>query len=253
VSRAAGHLRLMEELRPGHTEYQAQAVLEYEFRFGGCSGPAYGSICAGGANATVLHYTNNDRALTAGELLLVDAAGEYGGYCADITRTFPVGASFDEGQAALYDVTLAAQKAAIDVVRPGVAIEEVHRTALRVLVDGLLSLGLLSGTADECLEKNAYAPFYMHNTSHWLGMDVHDAGSYRKNGASRALEEGMVLTVEPGLYVRGDQPVDERYRGVGIRIEDDVLVTASGCDVLTRDAIKERAEIETIRRRALSR
>jgi Xaa-Pro aminopeptidase len=248
---AAGHVRLMEELRPGHTEYQAQAVLEYEFRFGGCSGPAYGSICAGGANATVLHYTNNDRALADGELLLVDAAGEYGGYCADITRTFPVGASFDAGQAALYDITLAAQKAAIDVVRPGVGIDEVHRAALRVLADGLVSLGLVEGTVDECLEKNTYAPFYMHNTSHWLGMDVHDAGSYRKDGASRQLEEGMVLTVEPGLYVRLDQPVDEKYRGIGIRIEDDVLVTASGHEVLTRDAIKERAEIESLRRKAI--
>jgi Xaa-Pro aminopeptidase len=248
---AAAHMRLMEALRPGFTEYQAQALLEYEFRFGGCTGPAYGSICAGGANATVLHYTNNDRTLEDGELLLVDAAGEYGGYCADITRTFPVGASFTKPQATLYDLALAAQQAAIDTVRPGTAMEEVHRTAVRVLVEGLLSIGLLTGTVDENLEKNEYARFYMHNTSHWLGMDVHDAGSYRVSGASRVLAEGMVLTVEPGLYVRRDADVDPAYRGIGIRIEDDVLVTANGHEVMTSDAVKDRAEIERLRRTAL--
>ncbi|MFN2428118.1 MAG: aminopeptidase P N-terminal domain-containing protein [Candidatus Binatia bacterium] len=249
---AAAHMRLMETLRPGFTEYQAQALLEYEFRFGGCTGPAYGSICAGGTGGTVLHYTNNDRTLADGELLLVDAAGEYGGYCADITRTFPVGASFNEGQAALYDIVLAAQTMAIDTVRPGVSIEDVHKSALRVLVEGLLDLGLLEGGADECIEKNAYAPYYMHNTSHWLGMDVHDAGSYRVGGASRPLEPGMVLTVEPGLYVRADAPVAEKLRGIGIRIEDDVLVTEAGHEVLSADVVKERADIESLRRRALA-
>ncbi|HXC51210.1 MAG TPA: aminopeptidase P N-terminal domain-containing protein [Candidatus Limnocylindrales bacterium] len=249
---AAAHMRLMETLRPGQTEYQAQALLEYEFRYGGCTGPAYGSICAGGANATVLHYTSNDRALADGELLLVDAAGEYGGYCADITRTFPVGASFSAGQAELYDIALAAQEASIEAVRPGIAIEEVHRTALRVLVEGLISIGLLTGTVDECIERNAYTPFYMHNTSHWLGMDVHDAGSYRTSGSSRVLEEGMVLTVEPGLYVRSDLLVDEKFRGVGIRIEDDILVTAGGREIMTSDVIKGRGEIEKIRKRALA-
>jgi Xaa-Pro aminopeptidase len=249
---AAAHMRLMETLRPGFTEYQAQALLEYEFRFGGCTGPAYGSICAGGAGATVLHYTSNDRTLRDGELLLVDAAGEYGGYCADITRTFPVGKTYTKGQAALYDIVLAAQKASIEAVRPGVAIEAVHRTSLEVLVDGLIELGLLTGSRDECIEKTAYTPYYMHNTSHWLGMDVHDAGSYRTNGASRALEPGMVLTVEPGLYVRADAEADPALRGIGIRIEDDVLVTDSGCEVLTSDVVKERADIEKIRTRALS-
>jgi Xaa-Pro aminopeptidase len=249
---AAAHMRLMETLKPGFTEYQAQALLEYEFRFGGCTGPAYGSICAGGAGATVLHYTNNDRSLSDGELLLVDAAGEYGGYCADITRTFPVGAKYTKGQAALYDIVLAAQKASIDAVRPGVAIEAVHRTSLEVLVDGLIDLGLLTGSRDECIEKSAYTPYYMHNTSHWLGMDVHDAGSYRTNGASRALEPGMVLTVEPGLYVRSDADVDEGLRGIGIRIEDDVLVTADGHEVLTSDVVKDRADIEKLRARALA-
>jgi Xaa-Pro aminopeptidase len=249
---AAAHMRLMETLRPGQTEYQAQALLEYEFRFGGCTGPAYGSICAGGAAATVLHYTSNDRTLADGELLLVDAAGEYGGYCADITRTFPVGARFSEGQAALYDIVLAAQLAAIAAVRPGVLVEEIHRIALGVLVEGLLGLGLLTGSVEECIQRSAYTPYYMHNTSHWLGMDVHDAGSYRTNGGSRALEPGMVLTVEPGLYVRSDADVDAKLRGIGIRIEDDVLVTEKGHEVLSAGVVKDRGEIEKLRKRALA-
>jgi Xaa-Pro aminopeptidase len=250
---AAAHMRLMESLRPGQTEYQAQALLEYEFRYGGCSGPAYGSICAGGAGATVLHYTNNDRRLDDGDLVLVDAGGEYGGYCADITRTFPVGSKFSRAQAALYDVVLAAQTKAIAAVQPGVAIEDIHKTALRVLVEGLIDLGVLAGSVDECLQKNAYTPYYMHNTSHWLGMDVHDAGSYRTGEVSRPLEAGMVLTVEPGLYVRSDdQAVEEKMRGIGIRIEDDVLVTQSGCEVLTAGAAKDRRDIEKLRRTAMA-
>jgi len=248
---AAAHTRLMETLRPGDHEYQAQAIVEHELRMRGCSGPAYGSICAGGVGATVLHYTRNDRALADGELLLVDAAGEYGGYCADITRTFPVGARFRDAQARLYDIVLAAQTRAIEAVRPGVAIEEVHRVALRVLVEGLLDLGFLTGSVDDCLAKSAQTPYYMHNTSHWLGMDVHDAGSYRVGEASRPLEAGMVLTVEPGLYVRADAGVDEAYRGIGIRIEDDVLVTETGSEVLTADVVKTREDIEKLRKAAL--
>ncbi|HEY2773728.1 MAG TPA: aminopeptidase P N-terminal domain-containing protein [Candidatus Binatia bacterium] len=248
---AAAHTRLMETIRPGQNEYQAQALLEFEFRNGGCTGPAYGSICAGGAGATVLHYTTNDRELVDGELMLVDAAGEYGGYCADITRTFPVGRKFTSGQAALYDIVLASQKAAIEAVRPGVRIDEVHRIAIRELVEGMLGLELLTGTVDECMERNAYALYYMHNTSHWLGMDVHDAGSYRVGGDSRVLEPGMVLTVEPGIYLRTDAPVDEKLRGIGIRIEDDVLVTESGREVLTDDVPKDRRELEKLRKRAL--
>jgi Xaa-Pro aminopeptidase len=249
---AASHTRLFETMKPGWTEYQAQALLEYEFRFRGCTGPAYGSICAGGDGATVLHYTRNDRVLADGELLLIDAAGEYGGYCADITRTIPVGAKFTEGQAALYDIVLAAQKRSIEAVKPGVPVEEVHKASVRVLVEGLVELGVLSGTVEECISKNAYTPYYMHNTSHWLGMDVHDAGTYRVGGASRPLEAGMVLTVEPGLYLRADAAVDEKLRGIGIRIEDDVLVTETGYEVLTADVVKERADIEKLRARALA-
>lgn len=247
---AQAHMRLMETVVPGQGEYEAQALLEFEFRRRGCSGPAYGSICAGGAGATVLHYTANDRELVAGELLLVDAAGEYGGYCADITRTFPVSATFDRDQAAVYDVVLEAQLAAIDAVRPGATVEKVHDAAIRALASGLLDLGVLEGTVEHAIEKNLLVPYYMHNTSHWLGMDVHDAGSYRTDGASRTLEEGMVLTVEPGLYFRADAPVGEGLRGIGVRIEDDVVVTADGCEVLTAGVVKTRAEIEALRRRA---
>lgn len=247
---ALAHTRLMQTLRPGQTEYQAQALLEYEFRLGGCTGPAYGSICAGGAGATVLHYTSNDRTLVDGELLLVDAAGEYGGYCADITRSFPVGRKFTDMQARVYDIVLAAQKKAIEAVRPGIAMDEVHKSALGVLVDGLIELGLVTPPAQECLEKSAYAPYYMHNTSHWLGMDVHDAGTYRVNDASRPLEPGMVLTVEPGLYIRSDALVDENMRGIGIRIEDDILVTETGYENLTHGVAKQRADIEALRREA---
>lgn len=250
---AMAHRRLMETLRPGDREYQAQALLDYEFRYHGCAGPAYGTICAGGANATVLHYTRNDDVLRDHDLLLVDAGGEYGGYCADITRTFPVGAAFSKPQAGLYDCVLAAQLAAIDLVRPGVTIEEVHKACVRVLTQGLLDLGTLDGSLDECIEKAKYSPFYMHNTSHWLGMDVHDAGTYRRDGASQRLEPGMVLTVEPGLYLRADAPVAIEFRGIGIRIEDDVLVTEAGAEVLTQAAPKQRAELETLRRAALAR
>jgi len=250
---AGAHRRLVETLRPGDREYQAQALLDYEFRFHGCAGPAYGSICAGGANATVLHYTRNEDVLRDGDLLLVDAGGEYGGYCADITRSFPVGSAFSKPQAALYDCVLAAQLAAIDLVRPGVTIQEVHEASVRVLTQGLLDLGILEGTLEACIEQSKYTPFYMHNTSHWLGMDVHDAGAYRRDGASRTLEAGMVLTVEPGLYVRADAAVTEEFRGIGIRIEDDVLVTESGAEVLSADAPKQRAELESLRRAAAAR
>ena len=244
------HARIVETLRAGMTEYQVQAQLEHDFRFGGCTGPAYGSICAGGIDATILHYTRNDKTLEDGQLLLIDAAGEYGGYCADITRTIPVGRAYTPAQAELYDLVLAAQLASIDAIRPGLTIETVHKTSVRVLTQGLLDLGLLTGSLDECIEKNAHQAFYMHNTSHWLGMDVHDAGTYRVGDSSRALEPGMVLTVEPGIYVRADAPVDERWRGIGIRIEDDILVTEGGCENLTAAAPKTRADIERKRGQA---
>jgi len=247
---AAAHHRLVECLRPGMHEYQVQALVEFAFRDAGCAGPAYGTIAAGGANATVLHYTRNDKRLEDGELLLVDAGGEYGGYCADITRTFPVGTAYSKAQAEIYDLVLAAQQAATETVRPGARYEDVHAAAVRVITEGLIGLGLLSGSVDECIEAGSYTKYYMHRTGHWLGMDVHDVGSYKVGGESRVLEPRMVLTVEPGIYVAEDCDAPERYRGIGIRIEDDVLVTSSGHEVLTADAPKARAEVERLRRGA---
>ena len=244
---AQAHLDLMKSARSGMYEYQVEAMLEHAFRNGGCTGPAYGTIAAAGANATVLHYTRNDRCLENDDLLLVDAGGEYGGYCADITRTLPVATTFSSAQAELYDIVLAAQKAAIEAIGPGTTHEDVHGVAVRVLVQGMLDVGLLEGDADECIEAERYKPYYMHGTSHWLGMDVHDVGSYRSGSGSRTLETGMILTVEPGLYVSETSDAPEKYRGIGIRIEDDVLVTGSGFDVLTSGAPKERDEIETLR------
>jgi Xaa-Pro aminopeptidase len=247
---AGAHRRAYERARPGMYEYQVEALIEQAMRHDGCAGPAYGTIVASGANATVLHYTRNDRRLEDGDLLLIDAGGEYGGYCADITRTVPVGAAFSPAQAEIYDAVLAAQKAAIHAVAPGVRHDEIHRTALRSLVESLIASGLLQGSVDESIQSEAYKTFYMHNTSHWLGMDVHDVGSYREGDAGRTLEPGMVLTVEPGIYIREDAQVPERYRGIGIRIEDDVLVTPMGHEVLTADLAKDRRDIEGLRRRA---
>jgi len=246
------HRQIMETLRPGMHEYEVQASVEYAFRAGGCAGPAYGTIAAGGANATVLHYVRNDQPLADGELLLLDAGGEFGGYCADVTRTMPVGRTWSRAQAAVYDLVLAAQLKAIETISPGVTHEEVHKTALRVLVDGMIALGLLHGSVDECIESEAYKAYYMHGTGHWLGMDVHDVGSYREGESSRRLQPGIVTTVEPGLYVRNDADAPEEYRGIGVRIEDDVVVTDTGREVLTSDAPKQRAEIEALRARACS-
>jgi Xaa-Pro aminopeptidase len=247
---ADAHRAIMQTIRPGDAEFQVDALVEYLFRNGGCSGPAYGSIAAAGANATVLHYTQNDRTLADGDLLLLDAGGEYGGYCGDITRTFPIGAAYSKAQARLYDIVLAAQTAAIATVKPGASVESVHIAALEVLVAGLIDVGLVPGDVGDAIAKRSYERFYMHRTSHWLGMDVHDAGRYAIDGKSRLLAEGMVLTVEPGLYV----PVDDAsaFRGIGIRIEDDVLVTATGSEVLTAAAPKDRGEIEMLRREAVA-
>lgn len=248
---ASAHAAAMRSARAGQYEYEIEALIEYEFRRGGASGPAYPSIVAAGGNATVLHYIQNDRALRAGELLLIDAGAEYECYCADVTRTFPVSARFEGRGRALYEIVLAAQLAAIAMIRPGVRFDDVHQAALHVLVDGLLRLGLLSGDAATILEKEEFKPFFMHRTSHWLGIDVHDVGLYKIDGQSRPLEPGMVLTVEPGLYIGAHlASVPAEWHGVGIRIEDDVLVTAAGHDVLTAAIPKRIDDIEAIRREA---
>jgi Xaa-Pro aminopeptidase len=205
---------------------------------------------AGGANACVLHYVDNDAPLADGDLVLIDAGCELNGYAADITRTFPVGARFSGAQREVYDIVLAAQAAAIAEVRAGRAWNEPHDAAVKVLAQGMLDLGLLKGSLAETLEKETYKRFYMHRTGHWLGLDVHDAGEYKRAGKWRSLVAGMTLTVEPGLYIRAAEDVPERLRGIGIRIEDDVLVTEAGCEVLTAAAPKNIADIEALKRDA---
>lgn len=243
------HNAALAQVRPGMREYEIEALINYVFRARGAHAPGYNSIVAGGENATILHYTENDMELKDGSLLLIDAGAEYAGYTADITRTFPVGTKFTKDQRAVYDIVLAAQLAAIASVKPGTRFDDVHRTALDVLVGGLVQLGVLEGDPAELIAQKGFQPFYMHRTSHWLGLDVHDAGLYVDgDGKSRVLEPGMVLTVEPGLYFGdGILEYDPRWRGIGVRIEDDVLVTASGHDVLSRDAIKDPAAIEKAR------
>ena len=240
------HRRAMQICRPGMREYQIEAEFLHEFRTHGAE-PAYPSIVGGGENACILHYTENDAELTDGDLVLIDAGAEYQCYAADITRTFPVNGRFSAPQRAVYEVVLAAQYAAIDKVRPGNTWNDPHAAAVEVLTEGLVELGLLKGKVRTLLKKEAYRQFYMHRTGHWLGMDVHDVGDYKVGGEWRVLEPGMVLTVEPGLYIpAGAKGVARKWWNIGVRIEDDVLVTADGCEVLTAAAPKAVDEIEAL-------
>ncbi len=242
-----GHLRAMRCCRPGLHEYQIEAELAHEFASHGMRSQAYPSIVAGGSNACVLHYTENSAVLHDGDLLLIDAGAECENYAADITRTFPVNGHFSKAQKLIYELVLDAQLAAIDAVRPGRRWHEPHEAAVLVLTRGLVRLGLLEGKPARLIKDEAYKKFFMHRTGHWLGMDVHDVGRYRVNGKWRSFEPGMVLTVEPGLYVAPDcQEVDPCWRGIGVRIEDDVLVTESGAEILTGALPKSVAEIEAI-------
>ena len=244
---AEAHRRAMMKARGGMKEWQIEAEVDYTFRSKGATGPSYPSIIASGPNAATLHYISNDREMRTGELLLIDAGAEYDFYAADITRTSPIGARFTQLQRNLYEVVLGAQLKAIDSIKPGVHFDEPHDIALRLLIDGMRDLGILHGSAAEILEKGTYRRYYMHRTSHWLGMDVHDVGLYRVAGASRVLEPGMVLTVEPGLYIAADDDeVPESFRGIGIRIEDDVLVTETGHEVMTAATPKSVADVETL-------
>ncbi len=255
---SGAHARAMRASRPGVREYEIEAELLHEFRRCGSPSPAYNSIVAAGANACVLHYPAGSAEARDGDLILIDAGCEYGSYASDITRTYPVNGSFSAPQKALYEIVLAAQAAAIDAIKPGARFIDPHNAALAVLVQGMLDTGLLDQSKYASLEaaiaSNDYRRFYMHRTSHWLGMDVHDVGDYYEAGdkladgtkAWRVLKPGMVLTVEPGLYVRPADDVPEQYWNIGIRIEDDVLVTADGCEVLSHAAPKTVAEIETL-------
>ena len=244
------HRRAMRATRPGAQEYQIEAELLHEFRRHGSQAPAYGSIVAGGAHACVLHYVDNDGVLNDGDLLLIDAGCELDGYASDITRTFPVNGRFSGPQKAAYELVLAAQAAAIAATRPGAGWNDPHDAATHVLAQGFIDLGLLQGNLDGVLESGSYRQFYMHRTGHWLGLDVHDAGEYKLAGEWRPLVPGNVLTVEPGCYIRPAEGVPEAFWNIGIRIEDDALVTAEGCEILTVDTPKHVADIEALMREA---
>ena len=241
---SAAHARAMERTRPGWYEYMVEAELMHEFLRHGAQSVAYPSIVASGPNACVLHYRDNNRMMADGELLLIDAGCEYQGYASDITRTFPVGGRFSGPQKAIYELVLAAQLACLDAVRPGARFSDYHEAAERVLAQGLVDLKLIEGPLDAALESGSYKRFYMHRAGHWLGMDVHDAGLYQVKGESVTLQPGMVLTVEPGLYIRTGDDVPEAFHDIGVRIEDDVLVTATGNENLTAATPKTVAEVE---------
>ncbi len=243
---AAAHRRAMRTTAPGRYEYQIQAELECEFRLGGSASPAYPSIVAGGENACTLHYTENNCALKDGDLLLIDAGAELDCYAADVTRTFPVNGKFSGRQKALYQVVLAAQKAAIEAVKPEQPLIGYHDAATAVLTDGLIDLGLLRGERVELIESGAHRRFYPHRSGHWLGMDVHDVGDYKIDDQWRLLEPGMVLTVEPGLYIAPAADIDAAWHNLGIRIEDDILVTRAGNENLSAGAPKEIEDIELL-------
>ncbi|MDP2821484.1 MAG: aminopeptidase P N-terminal domain-containing protein [Sulfuritalea sp.] len=246
----AAHIRAMRFVAPGRFEYEVEAELLHEFRRRGCEYPAYASIVAGGANACVLHYVGNDQILRDGDLLLIDAGGELGGYASDITRCFPVNGRFSGPQADVYDLVLDAQSAAIAAVRPGASFADPHEAALKVLAQGMIDLKLLAGSLDAVIESESYKRFFMHRTSHWLGKDVHDVGEYKEGERWAPLAPGMVLTIEPGCYIRPADDVPEAFWNIGVRIEDDAVITADGCEIITLAAPKKIADIEALMRDA---
>jgi Xaa-Pro aminopeptidase len=239
------HLRAMAAARPGLHEYEIEAILLETFRREGSDRPAYGSIVGSGSNATVLHYRAGNRTMKENELLLIDAGCEYGYYACDVTRTFPISGKFSPEQKAIYELVLDSQEAGIAATKVGSNLEDIHKTCVEVIVKGLVKLGILEGEVSELIEKEAYKPVFMHRTSHWLGMDVHDVGSYFLHGKPRALEPGMVLTVEPGIYIAKDyDKVDPKWRGIGVRIEDDIVVSTDGPINLTGEIPKTVTDLE---------
>ena len=248
---AGAHRRAMQATHPGLNEYEIEAELLHEFRAHGSQAPAYTPIVAGGANACVLHYVANDQPLKDGDLLLIDAGCELDGYASDITRTFPINGRFSGPQRAVYELVLNAQAAAISEVKAGNHWERPHEAAVGVLARGFIDLGLCQGTVDAVIESGDYRRFYMHRTGHWLGLDVHDCGDYKRDGVWRALQPGMVLTVEPGCYIRPGEGVPQTLWNIGVRIEDDVVVTHDGCEVITGEAPKTVADIEDLMRRRM--
>ncbi|WP_122754980.1 Xaa-Pro aminopeptidase [Pseudomonas viridiflava] len=244
---ARAHVRAMQACRAGLHEFSLEAELDYEFRKGGAKMPAYGSIVASGRNACILHYQQNDAALKDGDLVLIDAGCEIDCYASDITRTFPVSGTFSPEQKAIYELVLKSQYAAFEAIGPGKHWNQAHEATVQVITAGLVELGLLQGDVNQLIEDEAYKAFYMHRAGHWLGMDVHDVGEYKVGGEWRVLEVGMALTVEPGIYVSPDNlNVAKKWRGIGVRIEDDVVVTKKGCELLSGDVPKTVAEIEAL-------
>jgi len=242
----AAHKRAMQSCKPGMNEYELEAEYLYEFARNGSRAPAYNSIVAGGENACILHYTENSQTLRDGDLVLIDAGCEYEYYASDITRTFPVNGKFSAEQKAVYEVVLEAQLEAIKTIKPGAHWDEPHNRTVEVITEGLVELGLLKGKVATLIEESAYRDFYMHRAGHWLGMDVHDVGDYKIEGDWRLLEPGMVMTVEPGIYIASNNTnVDAKWRGIGIRIEDDVAVTRKGNEILTSGLAKTVDEIES--------
>ncbi|MED5262704.1 MAG: aminopeptidase P N-terminal domain-containing protein [Myxococcota bacterium] len=251
---AEAHREAAHLAQAGRNEYELQAALEYAFRRLGGNGPAYGTIVGGGVNATVLHYVANDRPLVDGDLVLIDAGAEFENYASDVTRTYPVGGTFRGEARAVYEVVLEAQERALAECKPGNDLDAIHDTALRSLVGGMIDLGWLDGSVEESIETGSYKPFYMHRTSHWLGLDVHDSGAYTADGTPRKLEPGMAFTIEPGLYVSANTPDGPaaRFRGIGVRIEDDVVVTPGGIENLNSAIPKHPDEIENWVREGLA-
>ena len=244
---AEAHCEAMKAVRPGMREYEVEALIEQIFRRHGAAAPAYTSIVGAGANATVLHYINNDGELRDGELLLVDAGAEYRGYASDITRTFPINGRYSKAQREIYDLVLKAQMSCVDMVRPGVTHEQLKQHSIEVLTEGMVELGLLQGKPEQLINDKQYEKFYMHGLGHMLGIDVHDVGRYYFGKESRALEPGVVMTIEPGIYVAPDtKDVPKQYLGIGVRIEDDVLCTNNGPRVLTSKVPKQAEEIEAL-------
>ena len=242
---ALAHIRAMKTCQPNMYEYQLCGEVEYEFTRHGARFPSYNSIVGSGENACILHYTENESQMKGGELVLIDAGAEFEGYAGDITRTFPVNGKFSPAQREIYDIVLKSLNTALELYRPGTSIHEVTRQILRIKVEGLVALGILQGDVDQLIEDKAYHPFFMHGLSHWLGLDVHDVGAYGVE-RDRTLEVGMVLTIEPGLYIAPDADVPQQYRGIGIRIEDDIVITENGNENLTALVVKDADEIESL-------
>lgn len=241
------HERALTTCRPGMNECELEAEILYEFIRNGCHTPAYTTIVGGGENGCTLHYIENNKTLQDGELVLIDAGCEYNYYASDITRTFPINGRFTPEQREIYEIVLQAQLAGIKEVRPGTPWPRIQETIISIITEGLLNLGILKGSLNKLMTARAYFEFYMHNSGHWLGLDTHDVGTYKVQGEWRRLSPGMVLTVEPGIYIQGNNPnVDPRWWNIGIRIEDDVLVTAEGCDVLTKNLPKTISDIEAM-------